>query len=554
MNDTQAPLRSSPTDWLARHQGLVAVLVAGFVLRWDELGRWWLNPDEGTYYSILTRESVSGFWQEIAGHAHPPLYYLFLRIVGSVSWDFQWLRLPSVLLGLTATAVVWALARRLSGGGARGEVAGLVAGLFMALSPSLVEMSQVMRPYTLQLTLLSAALLFLLRYLDEGGRRNLGVYLALAVLAVLTHYSSVLAVTAFGLIVAHDGLANGFARREWRVLALTHAFPAVALGLFYVVHLRDVMASELASEALTGWLAPYMIEGPESAWRAFLGFHRLLAEGWLRGATALLTLALLGSPVALMASSRASGRRKAGTAGRFRPALLAGSALTIAIPLAALGIYPLGPTRHSAWMLPLVVPGLGWVVAHAVGGTDFRLHRAAGIVLLVVLAGPIADVHAPVPAPEHVVTRAGIAEFLDLIDPDAAHEPIVMSMQTYYLLLPFYVAERERSISSPDGRFFHFRLGERPVIVSEAWNLSAVGTRDGDHLQVLLERAATAFPELGLDDAARVVFFTGGWRPSIIDEIRAAHARSPFIVSQRSVPGLWAFLLDAPALRAAYTP
>lgn len=530
-------------NWISRYQGLLAVLVAGLVLRWGDVGRWWLNPDEGTYYSIVTRESASGFWAEIASHAHPPLYYLLLRVASWISWDFQWLRLPSVLLGLAATAVVWALARRLAGRGPRGEIAGLVAGLFMALSGSLVDMSQVIRPYTLQITLLAAALLFLLRYLDEGGRRNLAIYLVWAMLAVLTHYSSMLAVTAFGLIVAHDGLTRGFARSEWRMLALAHVIPAVALALFYVTHLRHVMASELASEALTGWLAPYMIEGLGSAWLAFLAFHRLLAEGWLRGVAALLTLALLASPVALMASP--------GGDARFRPALLAGSALTVAIVLASLGIYPLGPTRHSAWMLPFVVPGLGWVVAHIVAGTGAPLHRAAGIVLLTALAGPIADIRAPVPAPEHVITRARVGEMVDLLDPSNAREPIVMGMQTYYLLLPLYIGEREQSVSAPDARLFHFRLGDRPVIVSEAWTLSAAGQRDDDHLHVLLERAASAFPELGLDDATRVAFFTGGWRSPVIDEIRGAHERSPFIVSQRSVPGLWAFLLDLPAFRVA---
>ena len=69
-----------------------------------------------------------------------------------------------------------------------------------------------------------------------------------------------------------------------------------------------------------------------------------------------------------------------------------------------------------------------------------------------------------------------------------------------------------------------------------------------------LARAADAFPELGLDDAGQAVLLVGGWRPPVVDAIVTAseEAEQPFLAGVRSVPGLYAFLLDVPALPRAF--
>lgn len=546
MNDTPALSHSSPTDWLARHQGLVAVLVAAAAVRAFGLTEWWLNPDEGIYYSIVTHESLGGFWEEVSSNAHPPLYYLFLRGLSTLTWDFLWLRTSALLFGVAFVGVAWALARRLGGSGPRAEVAGIVAALLVAFAPGMVELSQVIRPYTLQLALLGGALLCLLRYLDDDGGRVIAGYTGLAGLAVLTHYSSALALGAFGLLVLHDGMERGFARRTWRTAVAVHAVPAVLLAGVYLIHLRELMGSTLAADTLAGWLEPYMIDGPMDAWLAFAGFHQMLAYSWMHGAVMLLT-------VAAVVTSAVSG-----SCASRRPAVLVAGGFMVAGAAAALGVYPLGSTRHSAWLVVLVAPAIGWLVARALSlGGRRGWWALAGLALLLPLGTPLASTlgaqRAPWSPADRVLRQTALAQMIDLLDPSASPELIVMGSQTFYLLLPLYPTEREDAVRSPDGTLFHFGLGSRRVLVSEAWDLSAgPDARSPDHLAAVLDGAAAAFPELGVEQAERATLLAGGWRPPLIDQIVAASARSPFVLSQRSVPGLNAFLLDLPALRAAY--
>jgi hypothetical protein len=548
MNHIPAPPPSSPADWLARHQGLTAVLVAAAAVRAFGLTEWWLNPDEGIYYSIVTYETLGSFWDEVASNAHPPLYYLLLRGLSALTWDFVWLRASSLLFGVAFVGVAWAVARRLSGPGPGADVAGVVAGLLVAFAPGMVELSQVIRPYTLQLTLLGAALLCLLRYLDDGDRRAIVAYAALVGLAVLVHYSSVLAVGAFGVLVLHDGTERGFARPTWRAAFVVHAVPALLFAAVYLLHLRDLMGSTLAADTLAGWLEPYMIGGPMDAWLAFVGFHHILAHPWMRGAVVVLTAAtIVTSAVSGSGVSR-------------RPAVLVGGGFLVGGIAAVLGVYPLGSTRHSAWLVVLVAPALGWLVARALSPGGRRGWWAlTGVVLLLPLGTPVSNAlgaeRAPWSPTDRVLRQSALAQMIDLLDPSASPELMVMGSQTFYLLLPLYTAEREAAVRSPDGTLFHFELGRRRVLVSEAWDLAGgPEPRSPDHLASVLDRAAAAFPELGLGQVRRATLLAGGWRPPLIDQIAAASAASPFVLSPRSVPGLHAFLLDLPALRAAYAP
>jgi len=525
----------------ATHRTLIALLVVAVAIRLGGIGDWWLNPDEGIYFSTMTRDTFAGFWEEVTANAHPPLYYLLLRAMGVVTWDFVVFRGFSLVAGLAAIVSVWAVARKLTGPGQVGAVACAVAGLLMVLAPGAVEQSQVMRPYMLQAALLGGALYALLRYLDQG--RGLVAYLALVLLALLTHYSSVLALGAFGLIVLHDGFSRGTDRKEWRTLLLAHAVPALALATIYLVHLRPLMASALADEALDGWLEPYMIGSPRQGWLAFLGFQHLLAPAWLRGPLALLTLAVL------LAGARDRSTR--------RVAVVLGAGIMVAAGAASLGVYPFGSTRHSAWLLVFVVPALGWGFAHMLSAPlRVGLMRTAALLTLLLVGGSVGQAIGTDAAPwspsDQVIRRASVVQMLDLLDPDGTPELIVMGAQTFYLLVPFYAAERELAEHSPDGALFHFPLGTRRVLVSESWDFSFASGGAGAHdLGEALTRADRAFPDLGIGEAEQAVLITGGWRPPLLDELLRASGEFPFIQGQRSEPGLWAFLLDLPAFREA---
>ena len=428
----------------------------------------------------------------------------------------------------------------------------------------------------LQVALLAGALFFLLRYLEGtlDGRvelyatanRDLSAYVLLVLLALLTHYSSVLALAAFGLVVLQDGLAHGTRRSAWRKTFAVHALPGLVLALVYFVHLRPLMASELADDALDGWLRPYMISGPRDAWLAFLGFQHLLAHPWARTLTAVLSIAaFVVSALGVRARIREAvdpspdaGPGEPTTPDVHRPAVLIAAGFLVAIAVASLGAYPLGSTRHSAWLLVFVVPGLGWIGAYALSrsGRTARLWGTA-LVLLIVFGSSLGHTLGATSAPwapsDQILRQASIAQMSDILDPEGSPEVVVMSAQTFYLLLPLYPVERERAVRSGDGSIFHFPLGERTVLVSEAWDFTGGSDPNApSHIAGVVSTAVRQFPELRLSETGQAVLVIGGWRPPVIDQLAAASARGPFLVSQRSVPGLYAFLLDLPGLWDAF--
>lgn len=537
------PHQGGWAELVHRHQGLISIVIAALVVRASGMTRWWLNPDEGIYYSVLTHSDFSDFWREVASNAHPPLFYLILRFLALFSWDFLWFRAFSVACGLAAVVALAAVARELGGRGVRGTVAGIATGLLVAFAPGAVELSQVIRPYMLQLALLGGALFSLLRYLRSARARDLVAWVILITLALLTHYSSVLALGAFGLMVLHDGFWGGVRRIAWRRLAAAYFVPALVLAVLYLTHLRPLMESAMADQALDGWLSQYLIDTPGDVWLGLMGLQSLLVAEWLRGPAALLLIA------AVVASVSTPDRRAA---------LVVGTGLSAAAVAAAAGLYPFGSTRHSAWLLAFTAPALGWLAAHLATLPRRRVVVGlAGLATLVALGGPVSRLlgadRAPWPPPEGTLQRADLARMVHLLDPSAEPRLVLMSQQTFYLLMPFYPAERESAVFSADSALFHFAFGDRTVLVSRAWDFTAGDDpADPDHLVGALSRAEEAFPALGLDRMEEAVVFVGGWRPALVDQLAARSAETPFVAASTSVPGLSAHRIDVPALHRAF--
>ena len=516
-------------------------MAVAVIARLNGLSTWWLNPDEGIYFSILTRADFAGFWAEVTANAHPPLYYLILRGLGAVTWDFYWLRFFSVVFGVFAVVGVWASTREAAGRGRSGAIAGFAAGMLVALAPGAIELSQVMRPYMLQLALLSTALFMLLRYRESGAFQELAVYAFVISAALLTHYSSMLAFGAIGVYVAWDGLGRGLRDRHWLKLAGAQLAPAIVIAGLYLIHIRPLARSALAADALDGWLRFYMIESVSGGWLAFLGFQHLLADPWLRGPMALLIV--IGLVVALVKGPRSLG-------------VIGLGALAMGVFAAAIGAYPLGSTRHSMWLAGFVVPPIGLLVAKGIEGPQrVRTGALAACAALLVAGGPIGDLMRAPDAPwapsDLVLTQDNLTQMVGALDPVEGPPVLVMSAQTFYLLLPFYVQDRESAVFSADSSAFRFAYGDRQVLASAAWDFS---TRPGVPATVglgdFLQTAEFAFPELGLDGTLDAMLLIGGWRPPFVREFGALAEEHDFVRAGNSVPGLFGFIVDVPPLRA----
>jgi hypothetical protein len=521
-----------------------AIVVLAAVLRLPDLFGWWPNPDEGIYYGVVTRSTWSGAWSEALTTSHPPLYFLILRAVGSLSTDFAALRSVAFLSGCAAVYVFILLGREVGGPGRRGEVTGLLAGLLLAVSPRAIALSQVMRPYMLLVLVLAASLLLLLRYLARPSTKLLAGHVGCSLVATLLHYGSVFGLGVIGLVAFYESVRRGLSKPTWARLLAVQVLPATMLVVVYFVHLRGIAAGPLGEHALEGWLASYMITRPVDAWLGFVAFHSMLVGNAWAAPAALFTVGALTYAV---------------SRGAWSPlVLMALGGLVLGMAGAALRLYPFGPTRHTAWLLVFVVPMVAWALAALVTARPPVLARAGTLVAVALvgarLLAPFLDSGArPREISEHVLTEAGVDAMAQVLDPDSPPQRVVMSNETYELLTPLYASERQTAERSRDGQFLRFRWGSREVLVLPSRDFASKPEEllQPNHLftGTLMAEAEFGGSPPGRDST--VLVLSGGWRSQgLADLVELARRVGP-LGTTTSVPGLVGLYLDFDAYRLA---
>lgn len=522
---------------------LLAIVALALLLRAIGLDAWWLNPDEGIYYDVLTAPTWEAFWEGVRWNAHPPLFYLMLRGLGALTWDFYWYRVGSVVAGCAAAAALFLCAYELAGRGRRGTVAGTLCGLLIATSPWAVVASQIMRPYMLLLGLEALALYFLLRHLRERTIWTLLSFVACLCLALLTHYGALLAGAVLGALVARDVASRGPRDPGTLRLLAAGAVPGALAVALYVTHLRPLTVSSLAANALGGWLEPFLRDTPTGLWSSLLGFHAMLVGPRLAVPLALLLLGAL----AWAAWSRS-----------WDLLALGGGALLLAGALAAMGLYPLGGSRHALWLTPFVLLPVACFVVAALGGdAPGRAFLLGSIALLLATGGALgralgADGVVP-PQEERTLRRDDLGRILDAIASVPGSPPIVMSGQTHYMLLPLFEAERRVARQPDDGSFVRFEWAGRPVVASSSWDLRVrpAELRAANHLLALIQSVDRAWPDLGLADRREALVVFGGWPPEAsTGDLQALLSFDGVVSGRWTVPGLQVFLTDLAAYRS----
>ena len=177
-------------------RALTAAIVAlGLGLRAWGFDDAWVNPAEGIYFQLAHARSPGDLLDGITQNAHPPLQYLVLYGMASLSGEFSWLRAASLLTGSLAVYAIIRLGEETAG-----WRAGLLAGAALAVAPGAIALSQLMRPYALLTLLLTAATWFALRAVRTGERRDLVLHTTALALALCTHYAAYLAAPWFGVL------------------------------------------------------------------------------------------------------------------------------------------------------------------------------------------------------------------------------------------------------------------------------------------------------------------------------------------------------------------
>jgi mannosyltransferase len=193
---------------------LVLISLLALAVRLYQLDResFWL--DEAFSYWAAS-SSPEDILQEITNDNQPPLYYLILhywmKSVGESDWT---IRLLSAIFGVLSVPIVFQIGKQLFN-----DRFGLVAALFLAVSPFHIQYSQEARSYSLYFFLTSLSVLFLLLMYRKVRYASVG-YILSTILLLYTHNTSVVVVAA--MLAFYLMLASSwrFSRLGWASISL----------------------------------------------------------------------------------------------------------------------------------------------------------------------------------------------------------------------------------------------------------------------------------------------------------------------------------------------
>jgi MFS family permease len=343
---------------------LVAVVVAGVVLRWVGLGAQSLWYDEW-----LTSEAVAGSLPDLFRHvAHregiPPTYFVvewaWVRLAGDGEVA---LRTLSALFGAATVPVAYAVVAELR----QPRAAARGAAVLVAVSPMLVWYSQEARPYSLIALLGAVSFLLFARVWRDDAPRHLAVWAAVAAATVAVHYFA-------AFLIATEGLAL-LARRppQWRRLLLAALPSAGVLAL-----LAPMAVTQHSHDANRLWISGFPLgDRLEEAGRsALVGPSPVHGRLWIAVAAVVAVAA-----VALVGSGDRAARSAAALA-----AGVGGAALVPPLVLAAAGGDDVVVGRYLvASLVPLVAAvAIGLAAGpRAVGLPALAVASAVSLVVVV---------------------------------------------------------------------------------------------------------------------------------------------------------------------------
>ncbi len=205
----------------------------------------------------------------------PPLYYVIMTFwMKLVPETEAMVRLPSVIFGIGAVALLFLLGRRLLG--AR---AGLFAALLLAVSPFHIHYSQEARAYSLMVLLTLLSWLALIRVLDRESPMRLVSWAVVTALLLLSHNYAAFLVAAEVAFLLIWGRRHGIRPIRW----------LIGIGLLGLLSLPWIRVLLIMVEQLRH--AEYWIQPPVIG--DFVKLYRMMCSdsGWLMKIDVMLVLA-----------------------------------------------------------------------------------------------------------------------------------------------------------------------------------------------------------------------------------------------------------------------
>lgn len=459
--------------WLPLASAVVIIVLAAF-LRFHRLGLQSFWNDEGNSARLAER-SIALIVEGAAGDIHPPGYYLALHYWREIFGSSEFaLRSMSALDGILLVVVTIVLAR-LAGG--RRWPPALIAGLLVAVSPSLIYYSQEVRMYAAMALLAVFLTLLLIAWLRKGGGLSWEIwgYALVSSLGLYFHYFFAVVIVCHGLavlLILTIGLAS---REEYRASARPALLwiSALVLSLLLFAPWLPAAARQLQGRAgESARIGPFIND----------------LTAFLLGSSGSGPMAYLMAAVALLTILAAILSRNAGSA-----ALIVLVGLVLIPPIA---LYLAGAGQEKFFKFVLIsIPAIMIVIAFGVDALTERLSgrwgRTVGMIAALVLLAPLlfgagstlnADYY------DESQWRPDYRGMAAIVESDVGHESaVVLDAPNQWEVFTYYFTDTERVFPMPIGQPSPEQIGAQLAQIAKRYEriyalFWGEGERDPDHL------------------------------------------------------------------------
>jgi len=354
---------------------LFPVLIAamGFVARLWLASRTFLNGDEALHFMAANQPSWSLTYQASRTISHPPLLVFVLHVWRGLGTSETILRLPSVVAG---TLFCWVLFEWVSG--LFGRRTGMLALILSALLPSTIALSSEIRQYPFLLLWLILTIYLFEQAVEENSRGKMLLSSVCLSLAVLSHYSAVLAAAAFG---AYSCLKLARMRPARSVVGLW-IFGQVG-ALLVCVFLYHAYLSAFGHKALDQWMDVYLhssyFHARQDHALSFVFRRTVSVFQYLAGQASIGDLMFLVFAAGMIFAFRDP--RGPARVSKLQLAVLLLLPFALSSIAALFDVYPYGGTRHSAFLLIFALAGVSMGLDRLTRRTACGIAAAIALVL-----------------------------------------------------------------------------------------------------------------------------------------------------------------------------
>ncbi|WP_339682603.1 ArnT family glycosyltransferase [Gimesia maris] len=450
-SDSSQETSVSVVIWLC----VLVIILVGIVIRVNLLDLLFLGYDEAMHFQAARATNIADVMQASRIYTHPPLIFLFYHywlILGDSEWL---LRLPSLLFCVPALVFGFLWLKELLG--PRPALVGLT---FLTFSLPMIQLSIVVRGYTLMLMFFFVALYYQERFFRHESLPALIVSGLCLGLAMLTHYATAWFLLAIGLLALMRLFSGSLSRRaivSW--VFLQFALIGLCVGL-YLLHVKGFVNSQIQSELWDVWLNYSSADQTKLRPAALTLIHTADYIKYVAGVNPILMgcLLLVGALVLLLKGYRESGSKW----------IAIERSLTVLLPMIIAAflfnyrIYPLGYTRHSIWLIPFTAAGFS-AAAYPLLRCPGVFRSACGVFLLGFWF--YLYPYQVVRSLETTQTPAMAREVASLLKSTVPADSLIITDDSTRNVLEYYLMGREQTQMKPlEGGFMEYQMGDYRVI------------------------------------------------------------------------------------------